>query len=94
MKEGYIRTFAENLRGTDHLVLLPIYYAGGTAAKDISSLDLENGISDAGKPVQVIEDRSDIFGVIGKKWDCYVVLGARDDSLSDLAEAIAVRLRQ
>ena len=93
MKNGYIRVFSENLRDSDHLVLLPIYYAGGTAAKDISSKDLSKGISSSGRSVQVIEDRTEIFGMIGK-WDSYVVFGARDDSLSALAEAIADRLRQ
>jgi UDP-N-acetylmuramate--alanine ligase len=93
MKEGYIRTFAENLRASDHLVLLPIYYAGGTAAKDVSSSDLAKGISDLGRSVKVIEDRRNILEMIGK-CDSYVVLGARDDSLSDLAQEIAVKLRQ
>ena len=91
MKDGYIRTFVENLRPSDHLILLPIYYAGGTAAKDISSSDLAAGIAAAGRSVEVITERSEVLERTGI-WDCYVVAGARDDTLSDLAGQIAGKL--
>jgi len=90
MKEGYIETFAKGLRSSDHLVLLPIYYAGGTAARDISSKDLAEGVAASGRSVEIIEDRSDVLRKAGSGlWDTYVVLGARDDTLSKLAEQIA-----
>ncbi len=92
MKKGYIETFAENLRDSDHLVLLPIYYAGGTTSKDISSRDITDEIQVMGKSAETIEDRGSILDIPGR-WDSYVVFGARDDSLSDLAEEIAERLR-
>lgn len=92
MKEGYIETFAKGLRGPDHLVVLPIYYAGGTAAKDISSKDLAEGVAASGRSVEVIEGRADVLNKVGP-WDTYVVLGARDDTLSGLAEQIAVKLK-
>ncbi len=91
MKAGYIETFAKGLRDADHLILLPIYYAGGTVAKDISSGDLLAGIRVAGKSAEVIEYRSAFFDK-SERWDAYVVLGARDDSLSDFAREIAERL--
>jgi UDP-N-acetylmuramate--alanine ligase len=92
MKDAYIETFAGRLRKSDHLILLPIYYAGGTAARDISSEDLLQGIKASGKSAEVILERACFF----KKsltWDAYVVLGARDDTLSDFAADIASRLR-
>lgn len=92
MKDGYIKVFSEGLRDGDSLFLLPIYYAGGTAAKDISSDDLAKGISASGRAATVIHDRKEIVGRLGQ-WDSYVVFGARDDSLSGLAEEIAKRLR-
>lgn len=88
MKEGYIRVFIENLRDSDHLILLPIYYAGGTVSKDISSHDLSRDIMAKGRSVEVIEDRDEIFSII-HKWRNYVIFGARDDSLSDFANTIA-----
>ena len=92
MKDGYIDTFAKGLRDSDHLLLLPIYYAGGTAAKDISSRDLLDGVKAAGKSVEVIEERTEFFHSAGR-WDTYVVLGARDDTLADFAGEIAAKLQ-
>ncbi len=93
MKNEYMEAFAENLREADHLILLPIFYVGGTASKDISSNDLAVGINSRGKSAEVIERREDIILSAGE-FDCYVVLGARDDTLYDLAESIAVQLRE
>ncbi len=92
MKDGYIKTFSELLRPSDDLFLLPIYYAGGTAAKDISSLDIVEGVKASGRSASVLEERGEIFGMLGR-WDSHVVFGARDDTLSDYAGEIAVRLR-
>jgi UDP-N-acetylmuramate--alanine ligase len=91
MKERYIDTFAANLRHSDLLVLLPIYYAGGTAAKDISSGDITGPVAASGNAAMTIRDRTDIFQLAGE-WDSYVIFGARDDSLSDYAEYIAKQL--
>jgi UDP-N-acetylmuramate--alanine ligase len=92
MKDGYISTFINGLRSSDSLVLLPIYYAGGTAAKDISSEDLAVGIREAGRNAIVIQDRNELLDRLPAA-DAYVVLGARDDSLSGLAAEIANRLK-
>jgi UDP-N-acetylmuramate--alanine ligase len=93
MKREYIETFANNLRAEDHLILLPIYYAGGTSVKDISSEDLRDGIKAAGKSTEVIHERSLLLSRL-KEWDNYVVFGARDESLSEFAAEIALRLKE
>jgi UDP-N-acetylmuramate--alanine ligase len=92
MKREYIETFARNLRGDDHLIILPIYYAGGTSVKDISSEDLCEGIKVAGKSAEVMHERSLLFSRL-EEWDNYVVFGARDDSLAEYAAEIALRLK-
>jgi UDP-N-acetylmuramate--alanine ligase len=91
MKHEYIEVFSENLDDGDHLILLPIYYAGGTSIKDISSQDLAGEIKTNGKSVEVIEDRGDILKML-YKWDTYVIFGARDETLSDFAKTIAETL--
>lgn len=93
MKDGYIDTFSRHLRISDRLLLLPIYYAGGTAPKDISSADLADGINKAGGSVCLIRDRREILSQLGQ-CRSVVVLGARDDSLSALAGSIAEQLRE
>jgi len=48
-------------------------------------------VAASGRPVEVIAARAVFFNK-PEKWDAYVVLGARDDSLSDFAQEIAERL--
>jgi len=91
MKDEYIAAFAQNLRREDSLAILPIYYAGGTAQKDISSEDLAEGIRRKGKSARALDTRADLFPLT-EAWNTYVVLGARDESLSTLADDIAARI--
>jgi UDP-N-acetylmuramate--alanine ligase len=91
MRTEYVQTFIDNLRESDHLVLLPIFYAGGDVRKDISSHDLAAEIRAKGKSVEVIEERTDIINRSGE-YETYVIFGARDDSLSDFAGAVAAAL--
>ncbi|MBI4654004.1 MAG: hypothetical protein HY752_03310 [Nitrospirae bacterium] len=88
MKNEYIEAFTEGLRASDHLILLPIFYAGGTACKDISSHDLAEGIRANGKSVEVVEGRDDILKRLREHY-AYVIFGARDETLSDFAKEIA-----
>jgi len=92
MKQEYIEVFAKNLREEDHLILLPIYDAGGTALRDISSGDLSYAIEGAGKSVEVLHERHVLLDRI-KEWDTYVVFGARDETLAEYAQEIALRVR-
>lgn len=92
MKDEYIKTFREGLRDADHLMLLPIYYAGGTTVKDISSEYITGPLADAGKSAQTVQARADAIDIIisnRAKWDGYVVFGARDETLSGFSQDIA-----
>jgi UDP-N-acetylmuramate--alanine ligase len=88
MKKEYIKVFTENLRDSDHLILLPIFYAGGSVSKDISSHDLADEIKAGGRSVEVVEDRMDTLKRL-HEYRSYVIFGARDETLSDLAKEIA-----
>jgi len=91
MRKEYIDAFVENLDDSDHLIILPIFYAGGTVSKDISSQDLLDGIKRKDKSAEVIEERETILKIL-HKWDTYVICGARDETLSDFARIIAETL--
>jgi len=93
MKDEYIEVFANNLRPSDRLILLPIFYAGGTAARDISSNDLADGVNERSRSAIVVNDRNEIMGMLDK-FRTYVVFGARDESLAALAAEIAERLKK
>jgi UDP-N-acetylmuramate--alanine ligase len=91
MKKEYIETFVRNLRASDHLMLLPIFYAGGTVSKDISSHDLVKEIKLQGKRAEVVEQREALLNRMGE-WDTCVIFGARDETLSAFAESCAQML--
>lgn len=91
MRAEYIESFVRNLRAGDHLALLPIFYSGGTVSRDISSDDLAEGVRAGGRSVEVVSDRNELLARVGEH-DAYAVLGARDETLADFAEALAARL--
>jgi UDP-N-acetylmuramate--alanine ligase len=91
MKEGYVEAFAEGLRPGDHLAVLPIYYAGGSTSKDVSSADIAEAVAAGGRSAGAVESRGKILQNL-EKCRNYVVLGARDESLGEFARDIAARL--
>ncbi len=92
LKKEYIEAFAQNLREEDQLVLLPIFYQGGTVSMDISSEDIARGVREAGKKSAVaVSGRADVLEMTAR-WDCFVIMGARDESLSLLAASIAKKI--
>lgn len=96
MKNEYIEAFVKNLRDSDYLILLPIFYAGGTVSKDISSHDIADGVKAKGKSVEVVEDRGMILQRLNDQingYNNYVIFGARDETLSDFAGGIADLIR-
>ncbi|GAB4389627.1 MAG: UDP-N-acetylmuramate--L-alanine ligase [Thermodesulfovibrionales bacterium] len=93
MKDGYISAFREGLRRGDHLMVLPVFYAGGTADRDISSADIADGVRAGGKSAEAVPDREAVLDA-ASEWDAWAVFGARDESLSALAGTIAARLRR
>jgi UDP-N-acetylmuramate--alanine ligase len=57
LKDDYIAAFRTLFRPGDALFLLPIYYAGGTACKNISSDDIIQGVGPAAFRAEAICDR-------------------------------------
>ena len=86
MLKEYAATFNSMLREGDRLFILPVYYTGGTAVRDISSGDLAK-LCNASAPV----DRDSLIETIGRlpAYASYVVLGGRDETLGELADSIA-----
>ncbi len=91
MKNELVSSFVEGL-GVDDLLLMPeIYYAGGSAAKDISSRDIVAAVDNAGTRALFLESRAAIQSFVHQNavsGDRIIVMGARDDTLHDFAEDI------
>jgi UDP-N-acetylmuramate--alanine ligase len=91
LKDEYIATFRKIFRQNDSLYLLPIYYAGGTAQKDISSEDIINNLGLVAFSAQAVRDRDELVALVGaeaKHGDCVLLMGARDPSLPGLVKRI------
>jgi UDP-N-acetylmuramate--alanine ligase len=92
LKDDYIAAFRTLFRPGDALFLLPIYYAGGTARKNISSDDIIQGVGPATTfRAEAIRDRGALLAALKtavRPGDAVLVMGARDPSLPALVKKI------
>ena len=91
LKNDFIHEFVNILRPEDELWMSEIFYAGGTANKDISSNDLIIEIANAGKNAFFIENRNDFLDAVRSHLtdDCVLLLmGARDPGLEIFSAAL------
>ena len=91
MKDELIESFADSLDEKDILWVTEIYYAGGTAVKDISSVEIVSGIVERGRDARFVPARDDIIPemvLIAKEGDTILVMGAREHSLNRFARDI------
>ena len=91
LKDELVETFARLLRDTDEVYFLPIYYAGGTVKKDISSEDLADWVRERGVRSYAPQSRRGLLADLAqrvKPGDAVILMGARDPTLSLLAQEI------
>jgi UDP-N-acetylmuramate--alanine ligase len=91
LKDEYVATFRTAFRQNDSLYLLPIYYAGGTAQKNISSEDIIQALGPVVFNAKALSDRDELLIRLkadARSKDCVLIMGARDPSLSALVKKI------
>ncbi len=96
MKDELISAFIRILSPHDVLFMPEIYYAGGTASKNISSADIIRPVKESGKNAFFIEKRDDIIPAIKSQihaGDCILVMGARDNTLPEFCLHILQALK-
>ena len=85
--------FRALLRPSDLLVLLPVFDAGGTAERTVSSEDFAERLSELGVPVECLDSPEAALRLVAYRAsgprDLAVTLGARDPALPRLARALA-----
>lgn len=92
MREELVATLTTTLRRDDQILLLPIFYAGGTVTRDISSADLAADLVAQGVHASAPERRQLVAADVAERvndGDCVISMGARDPSLPALAREIA-----
>ena len=91
LRADFVKEIAAALRSQDEIWMSEIFYAGGTAVKDISSNDLINDIKALGKNAFFVEDRNQFVETVRPHLSGNVVLllmGARDPGLEAFSRSV------
>ena len=91
LRHDFVEQIAKVLRPEDEIWMSEIFYAGGTAVKDISANDLIIDLKEKGMNAFFVEDRNEFLSSIRSHLttDCVLLLmGARDPSLEQFAKNV------
>lgn len=91
IRHELVQELAQTLRPTDEIWMSEIYYAGGTAVKDISAADLIKDLQAKGIQAHFVANRNELFETLVPQLQPNTVLllmGARDPGLEDFTAAV------
>ncbi len=91
LRNDFVHEISSVLRETDEIWMSEIYYAGGTAVKDISANDLIKDIKSSGRQAFFVENRNDFLSTVRPHLDenCVLLLmGARDPGLEQFGKEV------
>ena len=92
LRTDFVKEIAAVLRAEDEIWMSEIFYAGGTAVKDISANDLIDDLKALGKNAFFVEDRNNFLAAVQPHFTSSTVLllmGARDPGLEEFAKGVA-----
>jgi UDP-N-acetylmuramate--alanine ligase len=95
MRDALVGCFASGLRDEDVLVMSAPVYFGGTVDRSIGSDDIVCEVQRRGRKAFAFPDRAacgDLLVKLARRGDRIIVMGARDDSLSQFARELLRRL--
>jgi UDP-N-acetylmuramate--alanine ligase len=95
LRTEFVSEIGHALREQDEIWMSEIFYAGGTAVKDISALDLVNDIKALGKKAYFVEDRNlflDQARAHLAAGTTLLLMGARDPSLEQFGHSVYQKL--
>lgn len=95
MRREFIQGFAADLNPDDVLLMPEPVYFGGTTDRSVGSRDVAEGIAAADRHAEALADRpacGDRLIELARPGDRIVVMGARDDTLSQFAAELVERL--
>jgi UDP-N-acetylmuramate--alanine ligase len=91
LREDFVKEIAAILRPQDEIWMSEIFYAGGSAVKDISANDLIEDLRTLGKNAFFVEDRNNLVEALKSHFtgnDVLLLMGARDPSLETFASEV------
>ena len=95
LRNDFVKQIAAVLRPQDEIWMSEIFYAGGTAVKDISAGDLINDLKALGKNAFFVNDRNNFLSKARPYFtkDCVLLLmGARDPGLEEFGKEVLQQL--
>ncbi len=95
MRRELVDAFVAGMRDDDVIILPDPAYFGGTVSREVGSAELVADIAAHGRDARYIADRADAAAYIvgaARRGDRIIVMGARDDSLSQLAADMVTAL--
>lgn len=96
MREGFVDCFATELHERDVLVMPDPAYYGGTTTRAVTSGEICTAVAARGREALHIPERAacgDKLAALARPGDRIVIMGARDDTLSEFAAGILDRLK-
>ena len=91
LRADFVKEIAAALRPQDEIWMSEIFYAGGTAIKDISANDLINDIKALGKNAYFVEDRNQFAETVRPHLSgnsVLLLMGARDPGLEAFSKSV------
>lgn len=91
LKNEFVQEIGQSLREKDEIWMSEIFYAGGSAEKNISSLDLINELKSMNKNAYFVANRDDFLNTARSHFEektIVLLMGARDPSLEDFAKKV------
>jgi UDP-N-acetylmuramate--alanine ligase len=91
MKDAFAAAFVAGLRPQDRLYVVDPLYLGGTVDRSVTSLDLTKGVEEQGRQAFYHPSRDDAAAAMALEaaaGDRLIIMGARDDTLPALAQAL------
>jgi UDP-N-acetylmuramate--alanine ligase len=95
MQREFIEGFAGLMRADDILLMPEPVYFGGTTDRSVGSEDIASGVRAAGRTAEALATREacgDRLIELARPGDRIIVMGARDDTLSDFAADLLKRI--
>lgn len=96
MKADLVRMFADMLRPQDRLLVLPVFYAGGTANRAVDSEAFVQALRQAAVPavhVPTYDTLCEMLCRTAAPGDAVLIMGARDPDLPAFARRVCESLR-
>lgn len=91
LRNDFVKEIAAALRPQDEIWMSEIFYAGGTAIKDISANDLINDIKALDKQAYFVEDRNSFLATVRphlSENSVLLLMGARDPGLEAFSKSV------